>query len=283
MPGHWEILTKDGMLGPLPNHRLKQLIELGTVNPETLLRRTGETEWRPAARLRGVFPGPTGLEPADDPGESEAADGDIDFPIFFATPAVPVVTTAQPPEPELPISVETIKPLEVRFVPPVQLDASDVAPADEISVEPSSNRQSVRFRVCSFCESELSQTAIKCRHCGEFLSRPTWSIREPVWNPGVAAVLAFCLPGCGHIYKGHIWQGMGLLLTALVLYAFLPFLVFTVTSGYYFAAIAKKQDDRAALLFALGFILIATSLVLSLVIHCWAVLSAYKDEGARQS
>ncbi len=282
MAGQWEILTKAGMLGPLPNHRLKQLIEAGTVNPETLLRRTGETEWRPAARLRGVFPGPTGLEPANDPGEHEVVDCDIDFPICFAAPAAPAAPPAQPQVPELPILVETIKPLEIRFIPPVQLETPDVVPAGVVSEEPS-HRQPVRSRVCSFCESELSSTAVKCRHCGEFLSRPTWAIRKPVWNPGVAAVLALCLPGCGHVYKGHIWQGLGLSFTAMVLYVWLPCLVFRVTSGYVADAVSKKQDDRVALLFALGFILIATSLVLSLVIHCWAVFNAYKDEGARQN
>lgn len=45
------------------------------------------------------------------------------------------------------------------------------------------------------------------------------------WNPGVAAVLSFFVPGLGQIYKGRIWDGLGWLIMILWFYIFSPFIL----------------------------------------------------------
>lgn len=103
-------------------------------------------------------------------------------------------------------------------------------------------------RRCPYCDEEIRLTAKKCKHCGEFLDasqrdeatdrkqaadvaqsarqmfesaseniRKYRSGRSDLsWNPGVAAVLSFFVPGAGQIYKGEVGRG------------FLTFLAFIV-------------------------------------------------------
>jgi TM2 domain-containing membrane protein YozV len=85
---------------------------------------------------------------------------------------------------------------------------------------------------CMFCGEDIAQTAIKCRHCNEFLDgRPSGNVAPPPmvaapqpvvnvtqvtnvggvahqqWSPLVAAILSFIIPGLGQLYKGQIING----------------------------------------------------------------------------
>ena len=48
-------------------------------------------------------------------------------------------------------------------------------------------------------------------------------VQERTWNPGVAAVLSFFIPGAGQIYKGQIGQGLVWLLVVIFGYAMMIF------------------------------------------------------------
>ncbi len=126
-------------------------------------------------------------------------------------------------------STEIARPKQelVTTQPPVPVPA--VAPPQTIVVtEPTPVTQK---RPCPFCGEDIAMSAIKCRHCNEFLDgRPRESaVPQPVaapqpvvnvtqvtnvggvvhkqWSPLVAAILSFVIPGLGQLYKGQIING----------------------------------------------------------------------------
>ena len=104
------------------------------------------------------------------------------------------------------------------------------------------------LRRCPYCDEEIRFSARKCKHCGEFLDDEPRKSSSPrsdrqdivasarlmfesaganirnynagqsnlVWNPGVAAVLSFFIPGAGQIYKGEVGRGFLTLLAWII-------------------------------------------------------------------
>jgi hypothetical protein len=70
----------------------------------------------------------------------------------------------------------------------------------------------VPTRHCPYCDEVILARAVKCKHCGELLDERLRRTRvregQPRWNPGVAAVLSFIIPGLGQMYKGQVLNGL---------------------------------------------------------------------------
>ena len=120
------------------------------------------------------------------------------------------------------------------------VQAPPIQQATPIVAKPSSNPIQVQDRnPCGFCGELIVSTAIKCRHCNEFLDgRPRESEQAPqnlmqnlntppvthvnvvvnqqtnvgvgkrYWNPLVAMFLSLIIPGLGQVYKGQLLNGL---------------------------------------------------------------------------
>lgn len=80
---------------------------------------------------------------------------------------------------------------------------------------------------CSFCAEDIALDAVKCKHCGEYQSPEIRDYMQPKaekvqkWNPGIAALISIFIPGGGHMYKGRVGTGIGLLILTVIGYAIL--------------------------------------------------------------
>ncbi len=83
---------------------------------------------------------------------------------------------------------------------------------------------------CAYCAEEINIDAIKCKHCGEILdpeikaaraNQASTQIIIEKWNPGIAALLSFFLPGVGQMYKGDVGSGILWLIGVIIGYIFL--------------------------------------------------------------
>lgn len=79
-----------------------------------------------------------------------------------------------------------------------------------------------RTKKCPHCEGEVSDTATKCRHCGEFLNAQA----EKKKKLPVAALLSFLFAGIGQVYKGEIVAGI---------------IMFLIVAGFYLTGIPGFQ------------------------------------------
>lgn len=78
---------------------------------------------------------------------------------------------------------------------------------------------------CRECGKQVSSEAPSCPHCGvprPVLTEEDWHMEQlahghgvvdyarvkPSFNPGIAAVLSFFIPGAGQIYRGKIAAGL---------------------------------------------------------------------------
>lgn len=70
---------------------------------------------------------------------------------------------------------------------------------------------------CPACGHQVSARASACPKCGDPIRNttdhapPPFIVHAPpeqLWNPGIAAVLSFFIPGLGQIYKGQIFNGI---------------------------------------------------------------------------
>ena len=89
---------------------------------------------------------------------------------------------------------------------------------------------------CPECENRCSEEAPSCPKCGHPLKpqtvipvplplpQPATSqtvvVQGPAWNPGVAAVLSFFIPGLGQLYKAQVFNGLLWFFVVLVGYFF---------------------------------------------------------------
>jgi TM2 domain-containing membrane protein YozV len=81
-------------------------------------------------------------------------------------------------------------------------------------------RNEPRTKRCPYCREVILQHAAKCRFCHEILDGGLALERQPrSWNPGVAAVFSFLVPGLGQMYKGEVLAGLVWLFSVYGIYA----------------------------------------------------------------
>lgn len=78
----------------------------------------------------------------------------------------------------------------------------------------------IQFKTCPYCSEEILQDAIKCKHCGEFLTEEFRTKsnniqpqvihieNESTKSGGVAALLSFIIPGAGQMYNDNVGAGL---------------------------------------------------------------------------
>lgn len=100
-----------------------------------------------------------------------------------------------------------------------------ITPIAETPLEPAR-------RPCPHCSEDILASAVKCKHCGEYLDGRQTQPPPPAapapapapapvvvqtfvnvapnrrWSPGTAALLSFLLPGLGQLYKGQPLNGL---------------------------------------------------------------------------
>ena len=86
---------------------------------------------------------------------------------------------------------------------------------------------------CPYCAEAIHRDAIKCKHCGESVYANTHATyNQPnqtvvmayrKWNPGVAALLSFFIPGVGQMYKGDVGTGI-----AWLIFTYLGYFLFII-------------------------------------------------------
>lgn len=74
---------------------------------------------------------------------------------------------------------------------------------------------------CPECSQQVSSAAASCPACGHPILGGSAAGPAARWNPAVAALLSFLLPGLGQMYKGQVLNGVVWLFVVVVGYLFL--------------------------------------------------------------
>ena len=200
MAKNWYIRHKGKVVGPATSAQLKQLAVTGKITPESEVRLGEDGEWVRASSVQGLWTQLATTKPVIEVASREIAPAHA--PTYPASnPIAPVR-----------------HPTPVRSAPPVAL-AQVETPVQ------------VTQKACMFCGETIAQSAVKCRHCNEFLDgRPRESKQQQqapqvivtqnvgshnVGHPMVVGqssalggLLSFLIPGLGQLCTGRPLAGM---------------------------------------------------------------------------
>jgi TM2 domain-containing membrane protein YozV len=200
----WFVNHGNKIHGPFSSAQLKQLAAQSKIKPDTLVRLGTEGKWTAAEKVKGLFPS-TELTAA--PAPKAAATKAVATKVPTARTSELVTQPATVPVAVRSTTIEAIVPMTPMAAP--------------VAGQPATITRS-----CPFCGEDIAQTAIKCKHCGEFLDgrprhhpapvavAPAPSVNVVVnqtmvghvgkrWSRLVAMVLSLVIPGAGQLYKGQ--------------------------------------------------------------------------------
>lgn len=132
------------------------------------------------------------------------------------------------------------KKQETEPIRAISSNLPSVPPPATILIE--SLPEAPQHKQCPYCGELIAFSAIKCRHCNEFLDgRPRAPTPQPPhstpqhivnvtqvtnvshshqrWNPLVAAFLSLIIPGLGQVYKGQLLNGVVWFIVVMIGYA----------------------------------------------------------------
>ncbi len=233
MPAEWQIKRGDKVHGPFSDDQLRQLLRTGRIDSDTPVRRSENSIWRKAGDTVSLL----SPQPASD-----------------TTPEVHAVVDQVTPDRKKPVPCQWQVLDDDRVLGPFSNeDIQWMVQAGQLTADhavrqmgktswKSADQFSELFppaattKPCPYCAEPIQPTAVKCKHCGEFLDGRKISGHPPnrevvriierptaTWNPGTAAVLSFLIPGLGQMYKGQIF--MGFVLMTLTIFGYVLLIV----------------------------------------------------------
>jgi TM2 domain-containing membrane protein YozV len=211
MTKNWYVRRKGRVLGPATSPQLKNLATSGKITRDTEVRLGEDGEWVAASSVQGLWPQPEKTKP---------------ITLDVVTRAIAKPRTPLPSLPE----------------------AVALTPGPAAGREASSPPSEATRKACMFCGEMIAQTAIKCRHCNEFLDgRPRetpqyaahWAVPNQAVNHSqgylqqgyhqpmvaaqsgaVGALLSFFIPGLGQLCTGRPLAGILWFVVTVMGYAF---------------------------------------------------------------
>lgn len=98
---------------------------------------------------------------------------------------------------------------------------------------------------CPYCNGDITETASKCRHCGEWLKRPPATSAPPRLQGGAfAGIASFVVPGLGQLLTGRPRGALGYFVVAIVAWFFLLGWVVHIVSAYDAGVGGSDSIDR---------------------------------------
>lgn len=147
---------------------------------------------------------------------------------------------------------------------------------------------------CPSCAETILAQAKKCKHCGDVIDlglryEASLERAKPSFNPGLAAVLSFFIPGVGQIYRGQVIGGVGWLFFVIMGYFLfvVPGIILhiaCIVNAYQEPTNARRTATSGSSRALIGIFAVALALSIAFVLkETKKNFNAYKERAAERS